>query len=101
MPSIGGVGGIALVLAGGYFLVQALHTTVRRRRSKNFFQLALTWVPGVLAILLAIVAITLVSTSDQTSTAYMAGMLLYTVEIAVLALAGADLSGKSEVGSLA
>ncbi|WP_395828763.1 hypothetical protein [Elstera sp.] len=96
-----GVGGIALVLAGGHFLIQAFQATANRHRPRNFFQLALTWVPGVLAILLAIVAITLVSTSDQTSAAYMAGMLLYTVEIAVLALAGADLSGKAEIGELA
>jgi hypothetical protein len=86
------VGGGAVMLAGGYVLLRAARRTLATRASLNLYQLALLWMPGILAVCLALVALHLVTTMPVASLAYGLGALLFAAEMVMLVLAGADLS---------
>lgn len=88
----GVVGSVAVLLAGGAFLLAAARRTAALWRGTNGYQLALTWIPGVLAIALAAVALGLVTAGAASGVAYAVGAALFGVEIALLALAAADLA---------
>ena len=51
------VGGGAVALAGAYFLVRAISLTVRSWAGANLYQIALIWIPGILALGLAVVGL--------------------------------------------
>lgn len=87
------VGGGALALAALFFLARALRRSVAGRRHTNTHEIVLTWVPGALAIVLALGGLELVTSNAPASLAYGLGAILFTAELAMLALAGADLSG--------
>ncbi|MBS7538893.1 hypothetical protein [Ancylobacter lacus] len=88
----GVIGGGAVLLAGSYFLFRVVNRTFASGDAMNFYQIALLWIPGVLAICLALVALLLVITNSAASLAYALGAFLFTAELAMLTLAGADLS---------
>lgn len=89
------VGGGAVALAGAYFLVRAISLTVRSWAGANLYQIALIWIPGILALGLAVVGLYLVTSSEPLSLGYVLGLTLFGTEVAMLAIAGADLVGTS------
>lgn len=89
------VGGCAVAIAGAYFLVRAISLTVRSWADANLYQIALIWIPGILALGLAVVGLYLVTSSEPLSLGYVLGLTLFGTEVAMLAIAGADLVGTS------
>lgn len=87
------VGGGAVVIAGAYFLIRAIGLTFRSWAGANFYQIALIWIPGVLAIGLAVAGLSLVTGSEPLSLGYVLGVILFGTEVAMLAIAGGDLEG--------
>lgn len=85
------VGGGAVLAAVLYFAARAVRRTVGPGAG-NLYQLALTWIPGVLAAGLALVALRLIVTEPAGTLAHALGAALFAVELAMLALAGADLA---------
>lgn len=88
------VGGGVVLLAAGHFVLRAVGRTYARRHAMNPYQLALIWIPGGLAICLAVVALGLVTADSASRLAYGLGALLFAVENAMLTLAGAELSSE-------
>ncbi len=86
------VGGLAVTIMGSIFLWRAIRLSLVRGSKGNLLQLALTWIPGTLALALAVVALHLVNANPSGSLAHGLGVLLFTAEIAMLVLVCADLS---------
>lgn len=93
------VGGGAIMIAALYFLYRALRLTVSARRTANVFQVALIWIPGILAVCLAAIGLYLVTTSQPSSLGYLVGVVLFGCEAAMLAIAGADLENLASASS--
>lgn len=85
------VGGGAAFAAAAFFVVRAVRRTVGSGGG-NLYQLALTWIPGVLAACLALIALRLIVTEPAGTLAHGLGAALFAIELAMLSLAGADLS---------
>lgn len=85
------IGGGALVLAGGCFLWRASRQTLISMAGINAHHLAMTWVPGLLALGLAGVSLWLISSSLPGGLGYAVGIALFAVESAMLTLAASDL----------
>lgn len=95
----GVVGSVAVLLAGGAFLRAAARRTAALWRGMNGYQLALTWIPGALAIALAAVALGLVTAGPASGIAHAVGAVLFGVEIVLLAVAAADLAAPPAAGA--
>ncbi|UTD27510.1 hypothetical protein [Bradyrhizobium sp. WD16] len=93
------VGGGIVLLAGGRFFLGAVGRTYACRRAMNPYQLALIWIPGGLAVCLAVAALGLVTADSAPRLAYGLGALLFAVENAMLTLAGAELSAEPAPGT--
>jgi hypothetical protein len=87
-PVIIVLSGCAALFAAGHFLWRAWHA----RRADGPFGIALTWVPGVLAIALLPLAVALVV---QGGIAAWLGLSLLAGELALLALATTDAAPRS------
>jgi hypothetical protein len=85
------VGGGAIIIATLHFLLRAVRLTVNSRGAANFYQVALIWIPGILAVCLAIIGLYFVTVSEPMSLGYLVGVILFGCEAAMLAIAGADL----------
>jgi hypothetical protein len=85
------VGGIALSLAGAGFALRAICWTRASWRELNAYQVALIWIPGLLPIALAASGLVLVSAARGLDLAYGLGAVLFAAQIAMLAVASADL----------
>lgn len=88
------VGGGAVLAAALHFLRRALGWSLAPGKEVTVFEVALAWIPGLLAIGLALVGIRLTLEGPSLSLAYGLGVLLFTAEIAVLIVAAADLAPK-------
>lgn len=93
------VGGGALLLAALFFLSCAVRRTLRMSGERNAYQVAMVWLPGLLATLLGLVALHLVTTNAPASLAYGIGATLFAVELAMIALGSADLGASSGIPS--
>lgn len=91
------LGGVMLALAGPYFLLSAFKATRGWEGFPNLYQFALLWVPGTLAVCLAVVALVVIASHDAGSLAYGLSALLFGGEVALLAMAGADLGGRGGI----
>lgn len=89
------IGGGALGLAGGCFLWRATRRTLANMVTSNVHYLAITWVPGLLALALAGVSLWLITSSPAGSLGYAVGIVLFAVESAMLTLAGSDLQARA------
>lgn len=85
------VGGGTLLLATVFFLSCAVRRSLRMPAERNTYQLAMIWLPGLLAGLLALVALDLVTSYAPSDLAYGLGAILFAVELAMIALGSADL----------
>lgn len=85
------VGGIALVMAAAGFAFRAIRWTRASWRQLNVYQVALTWIPGLLPIALAAGGLVLISAARGLDLAYGLGAVLFAAQIAMLAVATADL----------
>jgi len=94
-PLFSVVGGAMVLLATLYYLVGAGKKTLLSRHDRNFYQLSLIWLPGALAITLAVTGLTLVTADAPSNLSYCLGSMLFAAEVAMLALAGIDLSPTS------
>jgi hypothetical protein len=88
------VGGGAVLAAALHFLWRALGWSLAPGKSATLFEAALAWIPGLLAIALALVGIRLTVDGPGLSLGYALGFVLFTGEIAVLVIAAADLAPK-------
>jgi len=86
------LGGAVIAIAGLCFAGSALRTTIRSRWRTDPYHLALTWLPGTLAICLGATGLALVARSGGQGLAYGIGALLFACELAVLVIARADLT---------
>lgn len=93
------VGGGAVVIAAVYFLFRALRLTYTAREAANFYQVALIWIPGFLAVCLAATGLYLITVSEPSTLGYVVGVVLFGCEAAMLAMAGADLENLVSVSS--
>ena len=86
------VGGGTALVAAACFLLRAAGLTAGGGTSGNAYGLALIWIPGTLAIALAVVALHLIATEPPSSLGRTLGMFLFAVEAAMLTMAAADLA---------
>jgi hypothetical protein len=86
------VGGGATLVAAVYFLISAARLTVTDRGPARLYRLLVIWFPGLLAACLAAAGLALTVSSAPASLAYCLGALLFAAELAMLTVAGADLS---------
>lgn len=93
------VGGGALLLAALFFLSRAVRRTLRMSGERNFYQVAMVWLPGLLATLLGLVALHMVTTNASATLAYGIGATLFAVELAMIALGSADLGAPSAIAT--
>lgn len=93
------VGGGAVVIAAVYFLFRALCLTYTARKAANFYQVALIWIPGFLAVCLAATGLYLITASEPSTLGYVVGVVLFGCEAAMLVMAGADLENLVSVSS--
>lgn len=87
------VGGAALALAAISFGAEAVAATARSWRSTTLYGFLLAWVPGILAVGLAAVGMILIAGSDSTSLRFNLGAVLLGVQLVLIVVATADLSG--------
>ncbi|MCX5581655.1 hypothetical protein [Kaistia terrae] len=87
------VGGAAIGITCIYFLFRAASLTVRSSSITNLYQIALIWIPGVLAICLALTGLYLVTSTEPMTLAYLLGVILFGCELVMLTIAAADLEG--------
>lgn len=87
------VGGGTIAVAAIYFLFRAARLTISSRSSANIFQTALIWIPGVLAVCLAVIGLYLVTSTEPLSLGYTLGVILFGCELVMLTIAAADLEG--------
>ncbi|MBO9195940.1 hypothetical protein J5277_17695 [Rhizobium sp. 16-449-1b] len=90
------VGGGAIGIAAIYFIFRAVNLTGRLWRLTNYYQSALIWIPGLLAICLAVTGLFLAAGNEPLSLAYVLGVVLFGCELAMLTVAGTDLDGLAD-----
>ncbi|CAH1660756.1 hypothetical protein [Chelatococcus asaccharovorans] len=93
------VGGGAIAIASFYFLLRAIALTARTKRFVNPYQLSLIWIPGLLAIVLAMTGLYLVISAEPFSLGYCLGVILFACELAMLTIAGVDLDDSASKSS--
>jgi len=84
------IGGMALAICALVCLHQATNLTLERWRRAHLFEILLLWVPGALALALSIAGLALISSATDVST-YALGIILFGLELTMLAVFGADL----------
>ncbi|SKA18455.1 hypothetical protein SAMN02745126_04046 [Enhydrobacter aerosaccus] len=87
-------GAATVILFALYGLVNAGKAALSRRgRGSRLLEQLLTWLPGAVALCLAILGLDLVVTSGEGSPLQRLGLLLFAFELVALAVVTADLSG--------
>jgi len=95
------IGVVVLALAGLWILRRALVRTLSAAVAGDSYHLILTWVPGLLAVSLALLGLHLMVTDAGATPNLWLGWILFTVELVMLVVIGADLSpsNKSSFGA--
>lgn len=86
------VGGGAIAIAGLYFMALAIGVSVRSRASATLYDIALIWLPGLLAICLGTTGLLLATAGQPLSLGHVLGVILFGCEMAMLVIASADLN---------
>jgi len=84
------VGGMAIVMAGLHFLGQASGRTVRRTGRGHLYNLVLLWVPGLIALVLSVAALSFVTVNRPGSPAYILAVAMFGCEIVMLVVGSAE-----------
>lgn len=84
------VGGIVVILGGGQFLYGAVRCSAVAERRGDLYRLSILWLPGLLACVLAVVALALVATEPPGSALHTLGSALFAAESVLLVLVAAD-----------
>ncbi len=84
-------GAVATVLFAAPGLWRALLSTLRRDPARRVVERLLLWIPGAVALALSAVALVLIARSGGHGTQFVLGVSLFAFELAMLAVAVADL----------
>ncbi len=85
------IGGSAILLAALYFFQRGILLTARRWAETDLYKLLVLWLPGLLAMALAYLGLQLATQPDASALNHGVGVVLFGFQLAMLALAGADL----------
>jgi hypothetical protein len=91
------IGALFLGLAALWIGRRALVSTFSSPLVRDGYQFFLTWVPGLLAAGLALLGLHLMVTSTGASLGFWLGWVLFTAELVMLVIIGADLSPRGKV----
>lgn len=86
------VGGATLALTALSFGAEAVTVTARSWHSATLYAFLLAWVPGILAVGLAVVGMVLIAGSDSGAPRFMLGAVLLGIQLVLVVVATADLS---------
>lgn len=87
------VGGITILLAAAHFVWRAAARTFRQSEGGYAYRLTLLWVPGLIAILLSVMALRVITNSEPGSLSDDLAIILFGFEIPVLIIGGSDPDG--------
>lgn len=89
------VGGGTVLLAGAWFTLNALRRSLAQSHTIRLPQLAVIWLPGIVAVGVALVALHLVTSEVSTGVSYGVGAVLFTAQLVALILLASGMSGQS------